>query len=165
MRPNLRDSVLETLLPEPEGLSAPEILARLRHGISQPTLWRILNSLRSEGQVTVEGRARATRYRASGFTDIAARRSLLMHRAVARRIARDPGMLDVARARLDRLRGTNAHGQPYHDRWQRLLEGPIDVLLRAVTEDSEQAAAMRKESPFTTLITPSERERAFFRVR
>jgi hypothetical protein len=165
MRSDLRDSVLQTLLPEPEGLSAPEILGRLKRGISQPTLWRTLDSLRSEGRVTVEGRARATRYRAAGFTDVGARRSLLMHRAVARRVARDPGALAVARNRLVQLRRVNPHGLPYHDRWQLLLEGPIDVLLRALTEDSEQATAMRKESPFTTLVTPAERKQAFGQAR
>lgn len=165
MRPVSLDTVLRILIPEPEGLSAPDILRRLRHRISQPTLWRILDALRSEGRVTVEGRARATRYRAAGPMDKSTRRSLLMHRAVARRLARAPGMVDVARIRLIQLRGANVHGRPYHDRWQCLLDGPVDVLLRAMTEDSEQATTLRKDSPFSTLVTPSERKRAFADVR
>jgi len=165
MRSDARDAVLRVLLPEPGGLSAPDILRRLRHRISQPTLWRVLDALRSEGRITVEGRARATRYRAAGPMDISARRSLLMHRAVARRLARDPGMVGVARIRLIQLRGANVHGRPYHDRWQCLLDGPVDVLLRAMTEDSEQATTLRRESPFSTLVTPSERKRAFADIR
>ena len=165
MPTNLRDAVIRTLLSEPEGLSAPDIVRRLRTRISQPTLWRLLDSLRSQGRITVEGRARATRYRLALHDDVAARRSLQMHRAVARRLARDPQMLDVARQRLIRLRSANVHGVAYHDRWQSLIEGPIEVLLREMTEDSEQGRSMRKESPFSALVTPAERLHAFSEIR
>lgn len=47
----------------PEGLSAPELRRRLKPKLSQPTLWRHLDALRSRGLLRVEGRARATRYR------------------------------------------------------------------------------------------------------
>ena len=160
-----QDAVMRILLPEPGGLSAPEILRRLRHRISQPTLWRFLDQLRSEGRITVEGRARATRYRLATPTDLASLRSLHMHRAIARRLARNPTLLAIAHARLEDLRRINPHGRVYHDRWSSLLEGPLQTLLRAMTEDSFDAETIRKESPFTTLVTPAERRRAFAAVR
>jgi len=46
-----------------------------------------------------------------------------------------------------------------------LLDGPLPALLRTMTEASEQADALRKESPFTVLVTPAERRRIFTDVR
>lgn len=159
------DLVVKTLLPEPGGLSAPEILRRLRRRISQPTLWRILDRLRSEGRISVEGRARATRYRVASPTALANRRSLYMHRSVARRLVRHPELLADVRARLEGLRRINPHGRIYHDRWASLLEGPIEGLLRTLTEDSVDAETLRKESPFTALVTNDARRRAFADIR
>ncbi|MEI8298833.1 MAG: hypothetical protein WCH32_12485 [Pseudomonadota bacterium] len=165
MQPSSRDIVIRTLLPEAGGLSAPDILRRLPVRISQPTLWRILDALRCEGRILVEGRARATRYRATSATDVAAQRSLHMHRAVARRLARNPGLVNIARNRLEFLRSSNVHGRAYHDRWAELIGGPVERLLATMTEDSELGATMRKESPFTTLVNEAERLRAFTDIR
>lgn len=165
MPPISPDAVIRVLLPEPGGLSAPAILQRLRHRISQPTLWRALDNLRSEGRITVTGRARATRYRAALPSDLPGRRSLHMHRAVARRIARHPDLIATARARLEELRRINPHGRAYHDRWAALMSGSTEALLRAMTEDSELAASLRRESPFAILVTGEERRRAFAGVR
>jgi hypothetical protein len=56
-------------------------------------------------------------------------------------------------------------GRVYHDRWEALLDGPLPALLRTITENSEQAEALRKESPFTVLVTPRERRRVFEGIR
>lgn len=159
------DTVLAALLPERGGLRAPELRARLFPKISQPTLWRLLRGLVAEGKVTVEGRARATRYHAAERVGLSDLRARLMHCYVARRIAADPAVLSVASARLERLRHANPHGRIYHDRWQELISGPRVRLLRALTEDSESADALRKESPFTILVPPAERRRVFESVR
>jgi hypothetical protein len=88
-----------------------------------------------------------------------------MHRAVARRLARDAGRLDVARRRLAQLRSVNVHGRTYHDRGAALLEGSLEQLLRAMTGDFERGATTRKEPPFTTPVTPAECLRAFADIR
>lgn len=165
MYPTLTDTVTRLLISEPSGLSSPELRQRLRHRISQPTLWRVLNTLRSEGRIVVTGRARATRYRSANPTDLATQRSLHMHRAVARRLAQMPTLRKVAIERLEQLRRINPHGRAYHDRWARALEGSLPSLLRLLTEESESASSLRKESPFTTLVTPADRRRAFYLVR
>jgi len=72
MRPTPREQVLRLLSVEPAGLRAPEPARLVRPRISQPTLWRLLDSLRSEGRVTVEGRGRATRYHSASRNDAAA---------------------------------------------------------------------------------------------
>ena len=165
MQGELRDKVLCLLLAEPAGLGAGEIRRRLRPAVSQPTLWRALDRLRADGRVTVEGRARATRYRASAQTDLAALRSLRLHQAVARRVARDPDLLGVVRERLALLGRVNPQGHAYHDQWRALIDGPLPALLRALTEDSERSAALRKESPFTVLVGETERRRVFESTR
>ncbi|MGH8141885.1 MAG: hypothetical protein ACREU2_05115 [Steroidobacteraceae bacterium] len=160
-----QERIVQVLLTEPNGLGAPEILRRLKRRFSQPTLWRALDGLRSAGRVTVEGRGRATRYHAAERVDLSALRSRCLHQAVAQRLARDPSMRDIARNRLQQLRQVNPQGDVYHDRWAALLDGPLPPLLRTMTEVSEQADAMRKESPLTVLVTAGERRRVFESVR
>jgi hypothetical protein len=165
MRQSDPEQVVQTLLTAPQGLRAAEIVRRLKLRISQPTLWRMLNQLQSEGRVTMEGSARATRYHATERGDVSALRSLRLHQAVAQRLVRDPSLLAVARERLRRLRKVNPHGNAYHDRWASLLDGPLASLLRTMTEPSEQAATLRQESPFTTLVPAAERRRIFESLR
>lgn len=157
--------VVRLLALERLGLSAPELQRRLSPKVSQPTLWRVLDRLRSEGRITVVGRARATRYHLAERAHLPALRSLRLHQHVARRLARDPSLLAVAQDRLRKLREVNPHGRVYHDRWAALLEGPLTRLLSALTEVSEQADALRKESPFTPLVTSEERRRVFESTR
>jgi DNA-binding PadR family transcriptional regulator len=165
MHPTTREQVLQLLMSEPAGLRAPEIMLLVRPRVSQPTLWRILDSLRSEGRITVEGRGRATRYHTVERTGAAELRSLRMHQHAARRLAKDPALRSHARERLGKLRKVNPHGRVYHDRWEALLDAPLATLLRAMTEDSEQADALRKESPLTILVTREERRRVFATTR
>jgi hypothetical protein len=92
-------------------------------------------------------------------------RSRLLHQCVAQRLLSDPALRSVASDRLQKLREANPHGRPYHDRWAALLEGPLAQLLRTMTEVSEQADALRQESPFTPLVTAEERRRVFESTR
>ena len=165
MRVDIRHRILQMLLTETQGLGEPEIRLRLRPRISQPTLWRLLNSLRAEGRLVVEGRARATRYHAADRIDPPTLRSRRLHQHVAERLARDPALRELARERLERLRQVNPHGRRYHDRWAELLSGPLPPLLRTLTEASTQSDDLRKESPFTTLVDAPTRERVFRSVR
>ena len=165
MRPTPREQVLELLMLEPTGLRAPDLMRRIRPRVSQPTLWRVLDGLRTEGRVIVEDRGRATRYHATARVDVSALRSLRLHQCAARRLAGDPALRAVARDRLHRLRQVNPHGRVYQDRWQALLDGPLPALLRTMTEMSEQADALRQESPLTVLVTPEERRQVFEVVR
>jgi hypothetical protein len=165
MLADTRDQILQLLLTEPQGLSEPTIRGRLSARVSQPTLWRALNTLRTEGRITVEGRARATRYHAADHIDRPTLRSRRLHQHVAARLAREPALRERARERLEKLRQVNPHGRRYHDRWAELLDGPLPALLRTLTEASAQSDDLRKESPFTTLIDAPTRERIFRSVR
>lgn len=157
--------VVRLLALEPLGLAAPELRRRLTPAVSQPSLWRALDRLRSAGRITVEGRGRATRYHLAERTDLRTLRTRQLHQGVARRVAGDPALRAVALERLQKLRGVNPHGRAYHDRWAALLEGPLTQLLRTLTEVSEQADTLRQESPFTPLVTAEERRRVFESTR
>jgi hypothetical protein len=159
------ERVLQVLITAPEGLRAPEIMRHLKPRVSQPTLWRVLDTLRAAGRVVVDGAARATRYHAAERSDLPALRSLRMHEVVARRLIKDRGLLHVARDRLQRLREVNPHGVIYHERWQELIDGSMDRLLRVMVEPSEEARTLRQESPFTTLVPSDERRRVFESLR
>lgn len=165
MRHDYSQKVIQLLLTAPNGMSAPEIIRHLAPAVSQPTLWRVLDKLRSEGRVIVDGFARATRYHSTERGDVPALRSLRMHDVVAKRLVNHPDLLDVARNRLQRLREINPHGGVYHNRWQELIDGPMDRLLRMLTEPSEEAGTLRQESPFTTLVPGDERRRVFESLR
>lgn len=158
---SLKNKVLELLVLHGDGLGTPQLLAKLRPPISQPTLWRTLDALRAQGAIFREGRARATRYHARVRTDRGALRSRRMHESVARRLLREPALRGQALDRLARLRVANPHGRQYHDRWHELLQGPLIETVRVMTESSEMADVLRKESPWSVFVSPAERQRIF----
>lgn len=162
---DIDEQLLTLLASRASGWAGPELRARLRPRVSQPTLWRALDRLRSAGDVVVEGRARATRYHAAEPTTTAALRSRRLHARVAERLAREPTLRARGLARLRLLRAANPQGRPYHDRWQDLIEGPLPPLLRMLNEPSELADTLRKESPLVGLVEPTERDRIFRSVR
>lgn len=160
---DLEQRLLALLAASPGGLDSPALQAALK--VSQPTAARLLMDLRARGLVAAEGAARARRYHAvQGRLDVAALRSRLLHECVARKLVQRPEFLPKVHARLLQLKQTNPAGRSYHQRWESLLDGPLPGLLRKMTEDSEEAVLLRKESPFTVLITPAERKAIFARI-
>jgi hypothetical protein len=88
-------------------------------------------------------------------------KALALHRAVALRLRDDPSLVSLAKNRLEWLRVKNPAGGRYYDEWARLLDGPLDALLDVVVSPSEQACALRQESPFVDLVDQRERARIF----
>ena len=75
----------------------------------------------------------------------AERRSLAYHRAIATRIAAEPGLVADARARIGGWRDVHAR---YVAGWQRILAGsPAEIAARLV-EDSAEMTMLRQVSPF-----------------
>lgn len=161
-RPDLATRLVTLLAAHPEGLKSPALQAALTPRVSQPTISRALTRLRGVGKVVATGEARARRYRlVGGRIGMAELRSRLLHEVVARRLLAHPELASVAGDRLKKLRKVNPQAKPYHDRWAALLAGELPPLLRALTEDSEQAAALRRESPFTVLVPKRIRDQVF----
>jgi hypothetical protein len=85
--------------------------------------------------------------------------SRLLHEQVAAKLVRDPALKAQANKRLEFLRKANPAGRIYHERWAELLAADMPTLLRTMTENSERASRLRKESPFTPLYDPGLRKR------
>lgn len=84
-------------------------------------------------------------------------RSIALHRAVADKLSADPGLLRIATANLDRWYPTSGAAAPYLDTWRKLLDLPLEELLRLMVDQSEQMTALRQSSPFAGVLTPPER--------
>ncbi len=81
------------------------------------------------------------------------RRSLALHAEVARRVRETPELRERARERLSRI------SPAYREVWRSLLDGPLDHLLRTLTDESEEAIALRQASPFSFALDPKTRQR------
>ncbi len=157
---SLEQQVLSLLAANLHGMTSPRLRAALKPRISQPTLSRLLTLLRARGLVAKTGAARATRYHlVGGRMGKAELHSRLLHEQVAQKLIRDPALKAQANQRLEFLQKANPSGRIYHERWAELLVSDMPKLLRTMTEDSERASTLRKESPFTALYDPGLRER------
>jgi hypothetical protein len=89
-------------------------------------------------------------------------RSLWLHQPVARRLVTDPERtLRRARVNLRRLMAAHPRGiaARWLGEWARLLDGPVDELLEAMTSRSESGCELRQNSPFAGVLTQRERAR------
>lgn len=86
------------------------------------------------------------------------RRSLALHQAVAEKLRRDPSLLAIALANLDRWETRGAsHAQPYLEAWRQIIDSGLNNCLQAMVEDSERSTALRQSSPFAGVLTDAER--------
>lgn len=154
----IKQQILALLALRPAGLSATELRSELRPKVSQPTLWRRLDELRTEGRVLRTGRGRSSRYViASAGDTIGELRSRALHLEVGKKLLRKPELLDVANRRLKRMRVTTPYAKSYVERWESLLSGPIEPLLQVLGAYDEDARALRRVSPFAGILNEKER--------
>jgi len=85
------------------------------------------------------------------------KKSLAYHEVVAARLRADPKLIEIAQQRLRWHRDSNPAGKAYYDRWERLLSGPLEVLIAAMLDPSPRGCALRQENPFVDLIDQRER--------
>ena len=86
------------------------------------------------------------------------RRSLALHRAIARRLADDPTAV-VARARrnLARMRARPGQGAHALREWDVILDRPVHTLLLLLTDPGEWARELRHATPFAGVLSAAER--------
>lgn len=89
--------------------------------------------------------------------ELAERRSLALHRRIAARIAREPALVDDARARVETWMRDGRIAPAYGRAWLELLGGPARELCRILTDDGEHARALRQSTPFAGVIDARER--------
>jgi len=88
-------------------------------------------------------------------------KSLAYHRVVAEKLRDNPTLVEIARNRLQWYRSKNPPGGAYYDAWERLLAGPLAVLIETMTSPSDEACALRQENPFVDLVSQPERARIY----
>lgn len=95
---------------------------------------------------------------------LAEARSLAFHAEVAERIRADPSLVEMARARVQCWLAS-APEPAYARAWDELLNGSLETLLAALTDDGEHARARRQSSPFAGAIDARTRWRIHASVR
>ncbi len=98
------------------------------------------------------------------------RRSLVMHRLIARRLRRDPSLREGARRNIQRWSANPSVSESSlvaMREWLPLLEGPMEALLSTMTGTDENGSRLRQSSPFAgeAFLKQQERMRVLRRVR
>jgi hypothetical protein len=97
--------------------------------------------------------------------DLQVERSLALHAAVAERLGEDPEILARACRKLDEWLSRGGRSTPLWMRWREILDRPVDEIAAFLTERSQEAAWLRKASPFAGVLPPEERLRILRHVR
>jgi hypothetical protein len=85
------------------------------------------------------------------------RRSLVLHRAIAEKLRKQPALMEIARENLERWSLSGGRSQPYWDAWRELLGRPLPEVLDLLVEPGERMTAMRQATPFAGVLEPAER--------
>lgn len=85
-----------------------------------------------------------------------------MHAVIARKIERDPKLLEIARRNVERWSAQRNNERPaWLDEWRELLNQPWENIAALITELSENGARLRQSSPFAGILTNQERSRIY----
>jgi excisionase family DNA binding protein len=88
------------------------------------------------------------------------RRSLGYGFLIAAKLVTQPAtVMEVAKQNLSRLRSIHSDGSAdsYLNRWEELLAGPVERLVRVLVSTDEESVALRHAAPFAGLLSDDER--------
>lgn len=89
-------------------------------------------------------------------------RSLAMHCLIARKIAAEPALLEVARRNVAAWRARYGDSPPRAlEEWREILGRPWPDIAALITDPGETAARLRQSSPFAGILTSAERRRVY----
>ncbi len=87
-------------------------------------------------------------------------RGLAMHCLVARKVARDPALLDKARRTLKSWRSQYGKDSPRAlDEWHAILDRPWQEVVALIVDPGERATRLRQSGPVASLLGARQRER------
>ena len=90
------------------------------------------------------------------------RRSLALHRAIARRLAENPSAtLDHAHRNLDLMVERNPHAADLLTEWGEILSQPVDTIVATMLSPDQHARDLRKVTPFAGVLTSAQRARVY----
>jgi hypothetical protein len=83
-------------------------------------------------------------------------RSLALHKEIARRLEKNPQLLQLAKGNL--IRWIARDGEtPVWREWSDILKGPLSLVLNVLLSTDERGARLRQSSPFCGILSPRER--------
>ena len=85
---------------------------------------------------------------------------LRYHQAIAEKIRREPALLEIAKENLRRWLAAEPEAKPSRARreWQQILASEdLAVIVRIMTDPSEDGHRRRQSTPFAGILTPEER--------
>lgn len=86
------------------------------------------------------------------------RRSLALHRAIARHLTDDPpAVIAQARRNLARMRERGAQATQLLREWEVILDRPVPALLAVLTDPGEWTRELRHVTPFAGVLSAAER--------
>lgn len=93
-------------------------------------------------------------------------RSLALHVQVAKKIERNPALLEIAHQNLARWqeRGSGAEGAGI-TAWRQVLRRSWPAIASLLTEQSEAAVRLRQTTPFVGVLSRRERDRVYAAFR
>jgi hypothetical protein len=87
-------------------------------------------------------------------------RSLAMHAVIARKIERDPKLLQIAHQNVERWSAKQHGAVPaWLEEWRHLLNQSWQDVAALITDPGDNAARLRQSSPFAGILTNQERWR------
>ncbi len=90
------------------------------------------------------------------------RRSLVLHRAIADRLIKEPHeVLEHAQRNLSLMRGRHPHAHSLFNEWRSILSRPVDEIVAAVLDPSLHGRDLRKVTPFAGVLSANERARVY----
>ena len=93
-------------------------------------------------------------------------RSLVMHCLAAQKVERDPALLKGVRRTLAAWRSRYATEAPRAlDEWKAILDRSWPEIAAFITDPGEHATRLRQSSPFSCVLSASERERIYAAFR
>lgn len=88
---------------------------------------------------------------------LGAERSLALHAAVATKLLADPEIVARARRKLEDWIARGGRSVPLWERWREILGQAPEEIARVLQDRSEEAAWLRKASPFAGALDPRQR--------
>jgi len=84
-------------------------------------------------------------------------RSLALHHAIAEKLRAQPSLLAIARENLERWTAAAGRSTPYLAAWTRILDLPVEDVLKLIEQEGDEMTALRQCSPFAGVLEPKER--------
>jgi hypothetical protein len=89
-------------------------------------------------------------------------RSLEMHRLIAKKLEANPSLVERARSNISRWKSLRGE-TPAYSEWEDILSSGNERILRALTGEDQESARLRSSTPFTGILSETERKEIYAR--